>query len=106
MWKSLPEDWTGTTPQSSAKIDPDFRFPLIVFVPHRMHNPSMEGSRFQVGDIVHITDIASPYYSEEGRILAILVDRRAHSPDKYDVVFADGRSATFWDAQLKMKLVH
>jgi len=64
----------------------------------------MEGSRFQVGDVVNITDIASPYYSEEGRILAILVNRHARSPDKYEVVFAEGRSATFWDAQLEMKL--
>jgi hypothetical protein len=65
----------------------------------------MEESRFQVGDVVHITDTASPYYSEEGHILAILVNRRAHSPEKYDVVFADGRSATFGDGQLEMKSV-
>jgi hypothetical protein len=61
----------------------------------------MEGSRFQVGDVVHITDTASPYYAKEGRILAILVNRREHSPEKYDVVFADGRSVTFCDAQLE-----
>jgi len=64
----------------------------------------MEGSRFQVGDLVHITDVSSPYYAEQCRILAILITKHTHSLDSYDVVFADGRSATFWDAQLEMKL--
>ena len=53
--------------------------------------------------MVFITDIASPYYAEEGRILAILVNKHARSPDKYDVVFSNGRSVEFWDAQLKVK---
>ena len=67
----------------------------------------MEGSRFQVGDVVHIADVASPYYAAEGRILAILVNKQVGSPNKYDlydVVFSDGHSSTFWDAQLEMKL--
>ena len=65
----------------------------------------MEGSRFQVGNLVHITDVSSPYYAEQGRILAILVTKEAHSPAGYEVVFSDGRSATFWDAQLEVKLM-
>jgi hypothetical protein len=69
----------------------------------RMHNPNMEGPRFQVGDLVHITDVSSPYYAEQGRILAILISKHAHSPDRYDVVFADGRSAAFGNAQLELK---
>jgi hypothetical protein len=61
----------------------------------------MEGSRFRVGDAVSITDGASPYYAEEGRVLAVLVNKHAATPHKYDVVFADGRSESFWGGQLK-----
>src|SRR5437762_8503354 len=63
----------------------------------------MEERRFRVGDVVSITDRASPCYGEEGRVLAVLVNKHAGKPDKYDVVFADGRSEAFWDAQLRGK---
>jgi hypothetical protein len=59
--------------------------------------------RFRLGDAVYVRDRISPFYPEEGRILAILVNKKGHSPDQYDVVFADGHSAVFWDAQLDMK---
>jgi hypothetical protein len=62
----------------------------------------MEDS-FQVGDVVLITDGASPYYTEEGRVLAVLVNKHGATPHKYDVVFADGRSGAFWGGQLKGK---
>jgi hypothetical protein len=64
----------------------------------------MEELPFRVGDIVYVTDNRSPYYSEEGRILAHLVSKHSHVPDKYDVVFADGRNEIFGDGQLKMKI--
>jgi hypothetical protein len=63
----------------------------------------MEDSRFLVGDVVFITDGASPYYTEEGRVLAVLVNKHGALPHKYDVVFADGRSESFWSGQLKGK---
>lgn len=64
----------------------------------------MEELPFRVGDIVYITDNRSPYYSEEGRILAHLVSKHPHIPDKYDVVFADGRNEIFGDGQFKVKV--
>jgi hypothetical protein len=64
----------------------------------------MENSPFRVGDTVSITDGASPYYTEEGRVLAVLVNKHGAMPHKYDVVFADGRSESFWGGQLKGKL--
>jgi hypothetical protein len=63
----------------------------------------MGHSRFHLGDTVYVRDAISPFYSEEGRILAVLVNKQEHSPDQYDVVFADGHSEVFWDAQLDMK---
>ena len=55
---------------------------------------------FRIGETVYIIDNRSPYYSQQGRILAHLVGKHAHVPDEYDVVFADGRSATFGAGQL------
>ena len=55
---------------------------------------------FRIGETVYITDSRSPYYSQQGRILAHLVGKHAHLPDEYDVVFADGRSVTFGAGQL------
>ena len=69
-----------------------------------MKDERMEELPFRVGDAVYITDNRSPYYSQEGRILAHLVSKNAHIPDEYDVVFADGRNETFGDGQLKMKV--
>ena len=70
-----------------------------------MHNPNIwKDYDFRFGDLVHISDVSSPHYAELGRILAILINKHAHSADRYDVVFADGRSVTFLDAQLGMKL--
>jgi hypothetical protein len=71
-----------------------------------VHNPNIWGNRIFAWAVVHITDSASPYYREEGRILAVLVAKYKYSteiPDSYDVVFADGHSATFWNAQMEMK---
>ena len=59
-----------------------------------------ESLPFRIGETVYITDNRSPYYSQKGRILAHLVGKHAHVPDEYDVVFADGRSATFGAGQL------
>ena len=58
---------------------------------------------FRIGETVYIIDNRSPYHSEQGRILAHLASKHPHLPDKYDVIFADGRSATFSGSQLKMK---
>ena len=58
---------------------------------------------FRIGETVYIIDNRSPYYSEQGRILAHLASKHPHLPDKYDVIFADGRSATFLGGQLKTK---
>jgi hypothetical protein len=55
---------------------------------------------FRIGETVYVIDSRSSYYSQEGRILAHLVGKHAHVPDEYDVVFADGRSATFGAGQL------
>ena len=55
---------------------------------------------FRIGETVCVIDNGSPYYSQEGRILAHLVGKHAHIPDEYDVIFADGRSAMFWAGQL------
>jgi hypothetical protein len=68
---------------------------------HQMLNLTMEETRFRIGDVVSVTDNASPYYADEGRILAVLLSKHGGTPVKYDVVFADGRSETFWDVQLK-----
>jgi hypothetical protein len=48
----------------------------------------MKASRFCIGDAVFITDIASSCHGEEGRILAVLVNKHEGTPD----VFGDGRS--------------
>jgi hypothetical protein len=61
-----------------------------------------ESLPFRIGETVCIIDNRSPYYSQEGLISAHLVSKHAHLPDKYDVIFADGRSATFSGGQLKM----
>ncbi len=58
---------------------------------------------FRIGETVYIIDDRSPYHSEQGRILAHLVSERPHLPDKYDVIFADGRSATFSGSQLNKR---
>jgi hypothetical protein len=55
---------------------------------------------FRIGDTVYIIDHRSPYFSQEGRVLARLIGKHAHVPDEYDVVFADGRSARFGAGQL------
>jgi hypothetical protein len=60
-----------------------------------------ESLPFRIGETVYIIDNGSPYYSQEGLILAHLVSKHAHLPDKYDVIFADGRSATFSGGQFK-----
>ena len=58
---------------------------------------------FRIGETVYIIDSRSPYHSEQGRILAHLASKHPHLPDKYDVIFADGRSATFSRSQIKVK---
>jgi hypothetical protein len=63
----------------------------------------MEESRFLVGDVALITDGSSPYCTEEGRVLAVLVNKHGATPHKYDVVFGDGRSESFWGGQLQGK---
>jgi len=53
----------------------------------------MEKSRFRIGEAISIADIASPYYAEEGPDLGDSGWKTSDIPDKYDVVFSDGRSA-------------
>ena len=55
---------------------------------------------FRIGETVYIIDNRSPYYSQQGHILAHLVGKHSRIPDEYDVIFADGRSAMFWAGQL------
>ena len=63
---------------------------------------SREEPRYQVGDVVSVTEtIASAYTGRVGRIVHRVVSRYARTLDKYTVAFADGDTETFWDIQLR-----
>jgi len=63
---------------------------------------SREEPRYQVGDVVSVTEtIASVYTGRVGRIVHRVVSRYARTLDKYTLAFADNDTQTFWDIQLR-----